>query len=223
MVARLAFLMAVLAPVSVSSWASAALVLYEGFDYASPGVITGENGGYGWPAGSGWQGSASMSVAGSGLTYGALTTSGNAAEVSSDREEANYRSWDSGLFTGGNGALWFSFLLDTSATTSDLRVFPLGSTGTTGAGVFIANNTVRADIAAQRSGSLALDSGETNLIVARIGFSDASGEDSVRVWVNPSLDEQPTTGYVEQKGDFPLFTSGEDPLPYNFFIRGGST
>ncbi|MDY0170721.1 MAG: autotransporter-associated beta strand repeat-containing protein [Thermoguttaceae bacterium] len=223
MFTRLASVLATAASFLLYASAPAALILYEGFDYATPGNVTGQTGGVGWPAGTAWQGSASMSLVSPGLEYLGIASSGNAAEVSTARAEANYRAWNSDLFAADGGVLWFSFLFSTSATTSDLRVFPLGATGTAGAGVFVLNNTVRADINSQRSDSLTFDYGETNLVVARLQFSDTPGEDSVRVWLNPSLDQEPTTDYVEQKGDFPVFTSGDNPLPYNVFVRGGGT
>lgn len=205
--------------------ARATLLLYEGFDYATGSNITGQNGGSGfsgaWQLGMG--GETTNVVGASGLTYPGVASTGLAVNDGNTAAHSNLRSWtpSAGLFDDGN-VLWFSALVNTSATSSDVRLyFSSNSTvsfGGAGFNIFggaAAGGTpgVRSEINGGFSPTINGTPGTTMFIVGRITFSDTAGADSITAWLNPA--SMPTTGGVTVNGNI---TTGAS---LNMGIRGG--
>lgn len=101
--------------------ATAALFIYEGFNYSASTDLTTQNGGTGF--GGAWGGDAVFDITTAGLSYGALQTSGLA--VTAARGTSNrtiFRTLSSTL--GGSGqSVWLSFLFEAPAQTTGLSLF----------------------------------------------------------------------------------------------------
>lgn len=199
----------------------AVLLAYEGFDYAAAANVTGQTGGTGNWNGA-WTGPTSTTVTSPGLTYTGLTTSGNTSFESNSASSGNRRSW-TGLDSSNGAELWFSVLLNSTATGSDLRLFVLNADVTSGSdsgvGVNINGLAINARVNTSTSAStgLSLTSGVTSLLVGRLSFSDTAGADAITIWLDPTLGGGTPGGGFTLNGDFnsALFTNP------NFGYRGG--
>lgn len=199
--------LAIAAAVGLSGHANAALLAYEGFDYAE-GSLSGQNGGSGW--GGAW--TAGSVVPGS-LSYGSLATTGNSALISgSGGSLSAYRDFAAEY---GAGTYYISFigqrlsphgtLDDNTVRASSFQIHKgFGTSGderlsagkaTTAAPNQLYNWALFSD----GSGALLEESAEpiTNLAFVLMEFvvqDDVDGEgpgvstDEARMWINPSLD-----------------------------------
>lgn len=209
---RLAASVAILATplalcLTIARAASAEMILYEGFDYEA-GALEGNDGGEGawsgaWQHSGGFFTGSDWQVDASGLSYTdaggrTLVTTGGAARADAgggSQEFPATRAWDTTGYMDDGDALWFSYLFNhASGDTGDMRVFVLGDTFRRGVGPFISSNNTQIEARIQTSTSSIANDGfrpfvhdEDQFLVGRITFSDTSGEDELRYWLNPEL------------------------------------
>jgi len=199
----------------------ALLYAYDGFNYTAGANVTGQNGGAGNWSGT-WVGPTSTTVATPGLVYTGLTTTGNSAFDSNTAGQGNVRSW-TGLNSSSGSELWFSALVNSPGTGSDLRLFALTTTGMVpgggnGIGFSLSNLTVRAQLDGAVSANITtLTANTTYLLVARLSFFDTPASDQLTVWVNPTIGTTVPTGGTTMTGSFDSYVSA----PVAGF-RGGS-
>lgn len=187
---------------------SAVLYAYEGFNYTSGASVTGQNGGTGNWNGA-WIGTASTAVVTPGLTYLTLpTTSGAANNPNQFSTQGNGRFW-TGLNSTAGSELWFSVLVNQTATGVNMRIYGLADAGVVnggfnvGAGIELDAGNIYTRIAnTQVATGLTYTAGTTMLLVTRYTFSDTAGQDAMTLWVNPSLTGGVPTGGSTQLGDF---------------------
>jgi hypothetical protein len=199
-------LLAIASAFACSGRVEAALLAYEGFDYAE-GSLAGQNGGSGW--GGAW--SAGSVVPGS-LSYGSLATTGNSGLISgSGGSVSAYRNFAAEY---GAGTYYISFVgqrLSTHGTLDDNTVrassFQIHKGfGTSGderlsagkATTAAPNQKYNWALFSDGSGTLLEESAEpiTNLAFVLMEFvitDDIDGQgpgvstDEARMWINPSL------------------------------------
>ncbi|HEX6961302.1 MAG TPA: hypothetical protein VF175_05500 [Lacipirellula sp.] len=189
--------------------ASAALIAYEGFDYAD-GDLRGESGGEGqwqsaWIQGQGFGSGDTWQVGQPSLGYTdsggrPLPTSGGAARAdvggAGNMEFREARTWDSFDYNDDGDVVWFSFLFNrSSGNTSGNHLWIIGDAGlSNGIGVFINPTNIGAriqvDFTVYSAGHKSFTVGEDHLVVGRITFSDLM-DDEVRFWLDPELDAIP--------------------------------
>jgi hypothetical protein len=191
--------------------ATAALIVYEPFDYADSD-LRGENGGEGewipnteWHSGQGFGSGDSWQVGQPSLSYTdsggrTLPTAGGAARAddggAGNMEFRNARSWDSAEYNDDGDVVWFSFLFNrSSGHTSGNHIWIIGDAGLpNGIGLFINPTNIGAriqvDSTVHSAGHKSFTVDEDHLVVGRISFSD-SMEDEVRFWLDPELDAIP--------------------------------
>jgi len=204
----------------------AAPLAYEGFDYPA-GEIPGKTGGTGW--GAAWQtngspANSSLVQAGS-LSYtdargNTLVTSGGRAYFTGTNNTAQpFRELPSVLTNSGTTA-WFSFIgARIGRTTNNLVAAETNNIYPRAANVSLFNSTLAASSEqlavggssgaptntwallpdgslANRRGSLAAMD-QVSFVVVRVDFKD--GNDDAYLWVNPSLDAEPSIASAEAK------------------------
>jgi hypothetical protein len=193
----------------LTSRGGAALIAYEGFDYADGG-LRGENSGEGqwqsaWLQGQGFGSGDTWQVSQSNLSYTdsggrTLPTAGGAARAddggAGNTEFREARTWDVFDYNDHGDVVWFSFLFNrTSGHTSGNHFWIIGDAGlSNGIGVFINPTNIGAriqvDLTVHSAGHKSFSVGEDHLVVGRITFSDLM-DDEVRFWLDPELNEIP--------------------------------
>ncbi len=217
---------------ALSSAASAALTAYDGFDYGDTGGdLTGKNGGTGW--GGAYTASASVNSAiysTTGLNYTGLATTGGASNTN-DGTGSTTISFRDTAATYSSGETWVSFLVQQNGT-PDFSLF---------AGISLYNSVGDAEVAfashnseewrilelnvtggtTQTGVSIAQDT--TYLLVAQIawGASTTSGNETVSLWVNPTIGGSLGTANAEaldvDMTDFnKIRIAGQDAVDYTF-------
>lgn len=195
--------------------AQASLLLYEGFNYESAPIV-GQNGGSGF--GGAWTQYASP--ASINLNAGLDYTDTNDDVLLAIGGSASITSVASGGITRAFGAItaaadttttyWLSFVGSTawSATGSGNNYFSSlrlssGTTDLLSVGAFggSANWRVRANGGTYSSATTSLNSSTEALIVVRIDVNTAAaGNDAVYLWINPTLNAEPsiaaTAGFI---------------------------
>lgn len=162
---------------------------YEGFDYPASASIDGQNGG------TGWQDQWKLAVAGpvtlkdAGLTYKNLRTVGRCLNVRyTDKDNTSIelvRNTAVPMGTPGSD-FWVSFLLRGNKVAEGHCFLEITSAGYSalgkswGNGLGICGNCT----------AYPLQPGKTAFIVAH--FTCFNGKDIIRMWVDPSLDKQPS-------------------------------
>lgn len=198
---------ATLLQLAICPAASAALTLYDGFEYgAVSGDLTGKNGGSGWSGAYTDSGNSTIYTV-AGLTYGALETAGGAS-LTADGGTAttlNFR----GFTAISSGETWISFLgqRNGAASTSTFAglsfynstgiagadaEFSISNAGTGGTWRLFDVNNGGATTSVPTSIAIASDT--TYLLVARIAWgAGALGSETVSLFVNPALGLTPVT------------------------------
>ena len=191
----------VLAGLLAASPAHAALIAYEGFDYASGTDILGQSGGTGWAAGSSWSGyDPSVTwpgvVSSSGLSYGSLAIQGNAlttATTPGPKLSSSAIYWRNLPQFGQEGTtLYVSFLFRPETgygyyggvnLTDDIgRGIYVGKSGAVGYN----NYGLEGPLGVIDSSSVPVTAGETVFIVLKAQF--LAGNDIYSIFINPALD-----------------------------------
>ena len=185
--------------------ASAALTVYDGFDYGgTSGDLTGKNGGSGFSGAYTDSGNSTIYTT-TGLTYGTLETTGGASLTADGGATTtlNFR----GFTAISSGETWISFLGQRNGTAGATvfaglsfynsggiatanSEFTISSAGTGGTWRLFDNNNGAAT--AFTSTSTLIDSNTTYLLVARIAWgAGAGGTETVSLFVNPTLGSTP--------------------------------
>jgi hypothetical protein len=199
----------VLLGVALSQSASAALIAYDGFDYAT-GSLEGEEGGTGdWK--DKWQGDADIEVMLGGYSYvdafgNALDVVGNHIESAADNGSANTVSRPLNDKIGDtNGTFWMSVLLDGSSSSAIHNA-------SLGAGLFIGQggkDTGSTTWLLSDQDGLVGDTGVSSdglaLLVLRVDFT--GGDETAWLWIDPRLDVEPGTGSADASGTIKSFES----------------
>lgn len=189
---------------ALCSAASAALTVYDGFDYgAVSGDLTGKNGGSGF-SGAYTDGGNSTIYSSTGLTYGTLETAGGAS-LTADGGTAttlNFR----GFTAISSGETWISFLAQrngsaSTSTFAGLSFYNSDGTAATNAEFSIANGGTSGTWRLLDTGtnttvstSTTIASDTTYLLVAKIAWgAGAGGTETVSLFVNPTLGLTPVT------------------------------
>ncbi|MDX2110800.1 MAG: hypothetical protein SFY80_11220 [Verrucomicrobiota bacterium] len=204
------------------SLAQAAIIIYDGIDYADSITGTtintsvgGSNGGQGWtsPWVNGLENSAttgSVGVESPGLSYSTLQVTGNALSDPTSLSRGARREFDNTGLGVDDSSLWFSALYQHTSAGSDFRVkfFADSSLVLTSSGYATAVNSgigfnysgtsgLRVENQATQLGTgTVLTNNTAYFIVGRIDFK--SGNDDVRLWVNPSLTGTPEDSSASQ-------------------------
>lgn len=209
-----AFCLAVLV---VAGQASAAIVLYEPFDYPV-GTLNGQAGGTGFSGAWIASGTTAAVIASPGLTYGDLATQGNRLDGLTSMSMR--RPFSSTGLTGNGSTLWFSFLIAATDTTvgtaTAIPSFFSNSTGPHGqaSGFAVSYNInsatdlyMDARIGGTTVASLSIPG--TNyytsgpaLVLGRITFSDTANQDRLEVWRNPTLGAVPGAPLLAGSGQW---------------------
>lgn len=198
---------AALLHLALCSAASAALTVYDGFDYgASSGDLTGKTGGSGWSGAYTDSGNSTI-YATTGLTYTGLATTGGASLTADGGAltTINFR----GFTAISSGETWISFLAQrngaastttfaglsfynsTGIATADAE-FSISNAGTGGTWRLFDNNNGGATTAVSTGITIASDT--TYLLVAKIAWgAGAGGTETVSLFVNPTLGLPPVT------------------------------
>jgi len=209
----------VLAGLLVASPAHAALIAYEGFDYASGTGIIGQSGGTGWAAGSSWSGyDPSVTwpgvVTSSGLSYGSLAIQGNAlttATTPGPMLSSSAIYWRNLPQFGQEGTtLYVSFLFrpetgygyygGVNLTDDYGRGIYVGKSGADGYN----NYGLEGPLGVIDSSSVPVTAGVTAFIVLKAQF--LAGSDIYSIFVNPALDGSESAAPSAIKTNF-------DPVP----------
>lgn len=178
----------------ITSSASSAVSLYEGFDYAlnNGDSIAGSNGGTGW--GGAWAGSHTFAT---GLTYtngATLATTGGALADAGAVDYTTTRSYSAGL-VGDSGTVWFSYLLQTgSARLEEVKFESDGVRAGVGFGTdnshqysdgFIGAE-LRIETPAQIRDASVSVTGSTMFVLGKMELS-SGGDNILSVWLNTDL------------------------------------
>ena len=210
-------------------------VVYEGFAYET-GDLNGRDGGQGdwsnsWNHSGGFRAGPDWQVTGAGLEYTdaggrSLVTSGGAIEADPGGIATEFnatRPWDTTGHMDDGNTLWFSYLFQRSEGSHGQHLYILGSGSfRNGAGPFIgsSNSHIQARIQQSTSdmdtgGNLPFTLDDAHLVVGRITFSDDTGEDELRYWLDPELDAVPLDGASNSGA-----TTGDVSATWsNFFVR----
>jgi len=179
--------------------ASAALIVYDGFDYPA-GSLGGQAGGTGWTAA--WDGGQTVSTP--GMEYPGLPVVGNKVTSTST---ASFRMMPTG-FSAANRTIWISFLGQNSATPSWCGISPfIGSSealfigkpdgsATWGLALYNAQNDSGASTGSKLS---TIPVGTEVFFVVRIVNGTNSGQ--ITAWLNPPLNKEPAvdTAFYDSK------------------------
>lgn len=176
-----------------STPAQAAATVYESFDY-SVGSVVGQNGGIGWSGAWTAFGSPNATVQAGSLAYGDLPTDGNKAYVTTTSGTSGVsRSLETAFSDATTQTLYLSFAFNWDEGT---RFFGLHLVNGSTSVVEFNKFSGQANFGIQQNtggGVTAISTDTTYFVVARIDFN-ASGNDTVRLYVNPaSLDAEPLT------------------------------
>jgi hypothetical protein len=166
---------------------ASAQTIYEGFDYTySAGAdIRDENGGFGW--GTNWNDNTNvLNVRDGGLSYGSLTTIGNAG-VQSGSQDVSNRDFATAYSDGET--FWFSFLAARDGTDDDLFQYRLRDSraGDTDLITLDLDGTVdatKSGLSDDSGFSIPTDSTAV-LLVGQVTLSATTGEDKFQYWINP--------------------------------------
>jgi hypothetical protein len=169
---------------------TAKLVLaYEGFAEPAGTAIDGASGGTGWATP--WKITSlggAVSIKKDGLTYPNLKTTGGRLNIAYSEEKTGVElvRETAGLQGVDGSQMWFSFLIRANRVeVGHIFLFPNGA-GDVGLGKQWGNglciNT--------RTTNVAMENGKTYLVVGR--YDCMKGNDTVRVWINPPLDHEPS-------------------------------
>lgn len=192
---------------------SAALIVYEGFDYldgitgTTVNTLVGDSaGGQGWTAPwtngqeNGSAANGSVGVESPGLAYAALAVTGQALSDPTSASRGARREFDATGLGADGTSVWFSALYQHTNAGSDFRVkfFADSSLILTGSNYATAANSgigfnysgtngLRIENQATQLGTgTVLANFTTHFVVGRVDFQ--AGNDDVRLWVNPALD-----------------------------------
>ena len=207
-----------------------AVVIYEGFDYNSPGDVQGN--GPGAPSGSSlglsgtWGGDNRLDVIGGSLGYGSLQTSGNSAQYTGTGGgggnlgiNINGDLAAAGLLNNST-TLWFSVVMNFVDVGNDEFAFTIGTAepftnnlqGGNGVGVYVSSGGA-AQAALYNAGTLQSATGSTNfqgttqLIVGRIDWGiDGSTADNLTLYAPGS--DLDITGHDFSTASVDLVQSG---------------
>jgi hypothetical protein len=172
--------------------ASARLIVYEGFDYAT-GSLGGNAGGAGWDSGVAWDGT--QTVTAPGMEWPDLPVVGN--KVASGGT-ASFRKMPTG-FSALNNTIWISFLCQNSATPSWSGISPfngssealfLGKPDGSAYWGLVLYNAMNDSGAATGSRLSAIPISEQVFFVVRIINGASSSQ--ITAWLNPDLAGEPT-------------------------------
>lgn len=216
-------LLAVLCATLLSASASAAPIVYDGFDYA-PGGLVGGNGGTGdWK--SAWSGDAGFSVLPG--TYGFTDSGGRSIEVTGNHVEldADYGSalkatrQTNGKLGTVVETVWMSVLLQGSGTSAVNNV-------SLGDGVFIGQggkDTGSATWQISDQDGLVSDTGISAsglaMLVLRVDFT--GGDENAWLWVDTDLGFEPTLGTADASGVVKSFEADFVQLQLESFTTAG--
>jgi len=197
------FALAALTLVAAAS-SQAALLFYDGFNYAAGSINGTQNGGIGgltaWVEGEGTV-TNDPTIVSSGLTAPGLSTIGGALSDTTSSSLGARRTFDNTGLGADGTSVWFSALYNHTSAGSDFRLklfadssISLGTSGyataansgigfnfTGGTGLRVENQNVQIGTAT------ALAVNTVHLVVGRIDFSDTSNADRVLLWVNPTI------------------------------------
>lgn len=177
-----------------STPAQAAASVYESFEY-SVGSLAGQNGGIGWSgAWTSFGTGPSATVQAGSLAYGDLPTDGNKAYVTTTSGTSGViRSLESTFSDATTQTVYLSFAFNWDEGT---RFFGLHLVNGSTSVVEFNKFSGQSNFGIQQNtggGVTAISTDTTYFVVARIDFN-ASGNDTVRLYVNPaSLDTEPLT------------------------------
>jgi hypothetical protein len=173
--------------------ASAALIVYDGFDYPA-GSLGTRAGGLGWSAGVAWDGA--QSVTSPGLEWPGLPVAGNKVTSTST---ASFRLMPAG-FSALNRTIWISFLCQNSATPSWCGISPFNGSGSEA--LFIGKpdgsaywglalyNSMNDSGGVTGSKLSTVPVGELAFFVVRI-INGAAGS-RITAWIDPDLGKEPS-------------------------------
>ncbi len=193
--------------------ASANLIVYDGFDYAT-GSLGGNAGGTGWTAGVAWDGD--QTVASPGLEWPRLPVAGNKVTSTST---ASFRLMPSG-FSALNRTIWISFLCQDSATPSWCGISPFNGSGSEA--LFIGKPDTSAYWGLSLYNSMSdsggvtgarlstVPVGELAFFVVRIVNSASSSH--ITAWLNPALNKEPTVETAFYDNETAGETTGRVPF-----------
>jgi hypothetical protein len=179
---------------------SAALIAYEGYDYAVGSNIVGETGGSGWA--NAWSGSTPSATVGDrdvqspGSTYPGLSTVGNKAFISATNQTQRTLSagalglddetiWVSfiGQRAGPNNIRFFGVSFYQGTTDSANERFTIGEPSNNNNDLWGAHFTSTAQGRVEAAGA---PINTESLLLARIDYQP-SANDNLYLWVNPDL------------------------------------
>ncbi len=177
---------------------SAALSVYEPFNYTAATTLATQNGGTGfsgaWSAATG-----TSTVSAPGLAYSGLTVVGNRATTTA-AATTQTRSLSASL-GGSTGTTYFSFLLrpDAATTAANAEFGFIGSASSVFVGKAASGNTsnylldtTSGSGGTQVASSTAFANGTAVLMVLRADFSGA-GNDTFKLYINPGNSIEPGT------------------------------
>jgi len=188
---------------AAASMASAAPIAYEGFDYTTPGTVSGQSDGDGWAAA--WTGTDQHDIGSPGLTYtdgnsNVLPVEGNyAAGVAN---ETSFRTldvslWPSAVKTGSElgaagAVIWISFIGQAGAADanqwSGLSLHNAGG----GEGMFLGNpyTPTHWGIDLKDGGTIEtdVDVDQQRFVLVRMAWAGDGNSVGVDMWLNPPLD-----------------------------------
>jgi hypothetical protein len=179
--------------------ASAATIVYDGFDYPA-GTLGGQSGGIGWTAA--WDGGQTVSTP--GMDYPGLPIVGNKVTSTST---ASFRMMPTG-FSAANRTIWISFLGQNSATPSWCGISPFMSgsealfigkpdgSATWGIALYNAQNDSGGATGSKLS---TIPVGDKVFFVVRIINGASNGQ--ITAWLNPTLNKEPgvDTAFYDSK------------------------
>lgn len=193
-----------LGAVTASIPAHASSVAYEGFDYASSSSLAAQNGGSGFSGG--WTATSGTStVSGAGLSYGAMSVTGNRATT-----PVQNTSFSRSLLTplgSTTSTYYFSFILrpDYTYNGNNAEFGLTGSSANLYVGKPSTGNYYGMDTVSSGSGgsqnltSTPYTSGTAVLMVLRADFV-SGGADTFRLYINPNLTAEPGSADATKTG-----------------------
>jgi hypothetical protein len=185
---------------------SAALTVYEPFNYTAASTLGGQNGGTGfsgaWSAAVG-----SSTVSSPSLSYASLSTVGNRATTTAASATTQNRGLSASL-GGVTGTTYISFLLRPDAATSAANA-EFGLVGTT-ASLFVGKassgntsnyllDTLSTGGGTQNASSTAFANGTAVLMVLRADFVGGGG-DTFKLFINPTSTTEPGSADATKSG-----------------------
>jgi len=191
----------------LASGASALPLAYEGFDYTTPGAVSGQNGGHGWA--DAWDGTDQHDIASPGLTYtdggaNVLPVEGNYAAGVADEE--SFRSldvslWPAAVKTGtelgaADAVIWVSFI-GQAASAGQAEYSGLSLHDADGDEGMFFGNPYNSDAPAQWGLDLKNDNGvvttdvnvdQQRFVLVRMTWDADNNTVDAHMWLNPPLD-----------------------------------